>query len=135
MLVRTATMIVPPPFTRCVMSRLVRLDRVLAVKWSAFALVFGSLSLSGLLLPAAETALDRYVAKPDPTYSWKILTQEKLKGATRFVVDLKSQTWRKPNEVDRTVWQHWLTIVKPDKPVSNIAFLFITGGSNGGSPP
>src|ERR1700704_5266062 len=83
----------PPPFTRCVMSRLVRLDRVLAVKWSAFALVFGSLSLGGLLLPAAETALDRYVAKPDPTYSWKIVTQQKLKGATRFVVDLKSQTW------------------------------------------
>ncbi|HET6328569.1 MAG TPA: PhoPQ-activated protein PqaA family protein, partial [Planctomycetaceae bacterium] len=31
--------------------------------------------------------------------------------------------------------QHWLTIVRPANPVSHTAFLFITGGSNGGKPP
>ena len=31
------------------------------------------------------------------------------------MIDMTSQTWRTPAEVDRTVWKHWLTIVKPDK--------------------
>ena len=39
-----------------------------------------------------------------------------------------------PKEVDRTVWQHWLRVVAPSKPKSNVAFLFITGGSNGDAP-
>ncbi|HET6328529.1 MAG TPA: PhoPQ-activated pathogenicity-related family protein [Planctomycetaceae bacterium] len=86
-------------------------------------------------LRAGETALDRYVAKPDKTYSWKVISKTQVPGATVFVVDLKSQTWRTPKDVDRPVWQHWLTIVKPDKPAGNIPFLFITGGSNDGKPP
>src|ERR1700689_1524163 len=80
---------------------------------------------------AGETALDRYVAKPDASFSWKIVAKTRLGDATRFVVDLKSQTWRTTKDVDRPLWQHWLTIVRPDKPISNIPYLFITGGSNG----
>lgn len=48
------------------------------------------------LLPAGETVLDRYVAKPDATYSWKVVRKTQGGGATQFVVDLKSQTWRMP---------------------------------------
>jgi PhoPQ-activated pathogenicity-related protein len=87
------------------------------------------------LLSAGETALDRYVAKPDATYSWKVVRTTVGGGATQFVVDLKSQTWRNAKEVNRPVWQHWLTVVTPAKPASKIAFLFITGGSNGDGPP
>jgi PhoPQ-activated pathogenicity-related protein len=92
------------------------------------------------LLHAGETALDRYVAKPDATYSWKVVRTVEGNPLTQFVVDLKSQTWRTAEEVDRPVWQHWLTIVKPSnvKPAnsaSKIAFLRITGGANGGEPP
>src|SRR5580658_1528780 len=83
---------------------------------------------------AGETALDRYVAKPDSSYSWKVVKKSDGGGASQFVVDLKSQTWRSPKEVDRTVWQHWRHVVAPSKPKSNIAFLFITGGSNGDPP-
>ncbi|MEX2141603.1 MAG: PhoPQ-activated pathogenicity-related family protein [Pirellulales bacterium] len=86
-------------------------------------------------LPAAETALDRYVAKPDPTYAWKIVGTVQDSGLTQYIVDLKSQTWRTEQEVDRPVWQHWLTIVKPANPASKIALLRITGGANGGEPP
>jgi PhoPQ-activated pathogenicity-related protein len=84
---------------------------------------------------AGETALDRYVAKPDPTYSWKIERKMESRGAATYIVDLKSQTWRTPKEVDRPVWQHWLTIIRPAHPASHSAFLFITGGSNGGKVP
>jgi PhoPQ-activated pathogenicity-related protein len=54
---------------------------------------------------------------------------------TQYIVDLKSQTWRTPQEVDRPVWQHWLSIVKPANAASKIAFLRITGGANGGEAP
>jgi PhoPQ-activated pathogenicity-related protein len=86
-------------------------------------------------LRAGETALDRYVAKPDPTYSWKVVRTAQGNALTQYIVDLKSQTWRTEKEVDRPVWQHWLTIVKPPKPASKIAYLRITGGANGGEPP
>ena len=86
-------------------------------------------------LCAEETALDRYVAKPDPTYSWKIVRTVNSGGLTQYIVDLKSQTWRAESEIDRPVWQHWLTIVKPAKPSSKLAFLRINGGANGGEAP
>src|SRR5688500_11703411 len=94
-----------------------------------------ALFVAAMPLRAGETALDRYVAKPDPTYSWKIVNNVTANGLTQYIVDLKSQTWRTEKDVNRTVWQHWLTIVKPEKPASKVAFLFITGGANGGNPP
>jgi PhoPQ-activated pathogenicity-related protein len=84
---------------------------------------------------SGETALDRYVAKPDPTYSWKVAKETTGNPVTQYVVDLKSQTWRTEKDVDRTVWQHWLIIVKPEKVTSDKAFLYITGGHTGGDPP
>ena len=36
-------------------------------------------------------------------------------GYTTYVVDLKSQSWPTEQDVDRTLWEHWLTIVKPDR--------------------
>lgn len=84
---------------------------------------------------AEETALDRYVRKPDPTYAWKIAREVKGNSATQFIVDLTSQTWRTEKDVNRPVWQHWVNIVKPDKVTSKTAFLFIVGGANGGEAP
>jgi PhoPQ-activated pathogenicity-related protein len=86
-------------------------------------------------LRAGETALDRYVAKPDPAYSWKVVSQATGNPVTQYVLDLKSQAWRSDQDVDRKVWQHWLTIVKPQKATSGTAFLFISGGKNDGKPP
>jgi len=79
---------------------------------------------------AAETALDRYIKQPDPSYRYQIVHTLHGDGYTTYVVDLTSQTWRKPSEVDRTVWKHWLTIVKPDRVVGVTGYLFITGGSS-----
>ena len=95
-----------------------------------------AISLFGpVRLRAAETALDRYVARPDATYAWTLVRTVETNGLTQYVVDMKSQTWRSKQEVDRPVWQHWLTIVKPANPASKTAFLLIAGGANGGEPP
>ena len=81
------------------------------------------------------TSIDRYVAAPDPTYRWDLVSSQATPDGTMFVIDLKSQTWLKPGEVDRPLWQHWLTIFKPSGVTSNKALMFIGGGGNGGDAP
>ena len=97
--------------------------------------------LCAFVLPTAaadapkKTPLDDYLAKPDPTYAWKLVKTIPGGGVTSYVIDLKSQTWRSTSEVDRPVWQHWLTIIKPDKVTSDTALLTIGGGRNDGVVP
>lgn len=100
---------------------------------------FASVAALALLFAVAafadETALDRYVNKPDPSYHYEIANTVRGDGYTAYVIELTSQTWRKPSEVDRTVWKHWLTIVKPDRVVGATGYLFITGGSTKDKAP
>lgn len=84
---------------------------------------------------AADTALDRYVKQADPTYSYKVVNTVKGDGFTSYIVEMTSQTWRKPTEVDRNVWKHWLTIIKPDRVDSTTGYLFISGGSTKDKAP
>jgi PhoPQ-activated pathogenicity-related protein len=79
---------------------------------------------------AQPTALDRYIAKSDPSYAWKLVNTIPGEGYKAYVLELTSQTWRTATDVDRPVWKHWLTIVKPDQARSNKALLFIGGGNN-----
>jgi PhoPQ-activated pathogenicity-related protein len=81
------------------------------------------------------TALDTYVATPDTNYSYTLLSSNSSLGQTTYVFDLRSQAWLTTNEVDRTLWKHWLVIVKPDSATNNQSFLWIDGGSNPGTPP
>ena len=81
------------------------------------------------------TALDKYVAAADPNYSFHLVTSIPGNGLTTFILEMTSQAWLTTNEVDRPLWKHWLTIVKPDHVTSSKSLLFIGGGANGGSPP
>ena len=40
---------------------------------------------------ATETALDRYVAQPDPAYRWTLAAKSADEAGTAFVLDLVSQ--------------------------------------------
>ena len=86
-------------------------------------------------LPPSRTALDDYIAKPDPSYRWEVVNVIDGEGYTAFIVDMVSQTWRSPEEVDRTEWRHWLTVVKPDRVVTNKSMMYIGGGRNGRDAP
>src|SRR5437870_6408960 len=95
------------------------------------------LSAAALLASSAErtrlsspTALDHYVAAPDSNYTWRLANSVQGEGYTTYIVDMISQAWLTTNEVNRTLWQHWLTIVKPDKLTSTTGLLFIGGGAN-----
>ncbi|MEO8272358.1 MAG: PhoPQ-activated protein PqaA family protein, partial [Aureliella sp.] len=85
--------------------------------------------------PPSETPLDQYLRKPDDSYTWKIVSEKSVDGTHLIVVDMISQTWRTKEEVDRTQWQHWLTVCIPDKVSAPTALLFIGGGANGREPP
>src|SRR4051812_37318240 len=91
-----------------------------------------------LPLPASvegETALDRYVAAPDPSYAYRVETTLPGDGYTAAVLRMTSQTWLSEKEVDHPVWEHWLTIVRPASIRSEKALLFITGGSRDRGAP
>jgi len=82
-----------------------------------------------------ETALDRYVAAPDPNYKWELANTIEGKGYKAYVINLTSQKWRHETEVDKPIWKHWLTIIKPDEVKYSTGFLFITGGGNMSAAP
>ena len=77
------------------------------------------------------TALDRYVAKPDATYAYTLNDTIVETGMTTYVIDLTSQTWRTPAEVDRTVWEHEVHLFVPDGTTSDTAILYVGSGDNG----
>lgn len=88
------------------------------------------LAFSSLTGRAQETALDRYIAQPDSVYGWQLVSTIKGRGCTGYVLELTSQTWRTTKDVDRPVWKHWLTIVKPEQVTTSKALLYIGSGNN-----
>jgi PhoPQ-activated pathogenicity-related protein len=112
------------------------------------ALLATALLVPALLLPACAaggpfrpetradaTPLDRYVAAEDPAYAWEPVRDLQGEGCVAHVLKMTSQTWLTPHDVDRTVWRHWLTIIEPGTITSDIALLYIGGGSNDDGPP
>jgi len=85
--------------------------------------------------PDEKNALDAYVAKPDPAYKWELKGTYPGDGQTTYVLEMTSQKWRTEAEVDRPVWKHWITIVKPDVVKHDKALLYIWQGENGDPAP
>ena len=94
------------------------------------------LAAAAFVLQAAprKTALDEYVAKSDPAYSWKLTTKVERPSSTGFILEMTSQSWGADKKVDRTNWIHTVTVIQPKDLKSNIGLLFITGGANDGRP-
>jgi PhoPQ-activated pathogenicity-related protein len=82
-----------------------------------------------------RTALDDYVEKPDESYRWEIVSTSVNDGVKSIVVDMVSQSWLTEKEVNRTEWQHWLTLAVPEKVISDVGMLYIGGGSNRNDHP
>ncbi len=107
-----------------------------APKFFSLALVVAVLFAAGTLhastMRATEnlTPLDEYVYAPDPSYRWELRHSHEGNGWTGHVLYLASQTWLTEEEVNRTLWEHWLVVVVPDEVVSETAFMMIGSGSN-----
>ncbi len=48
---------------------------------------------------------------------------------------MTSQRWLTEKEVERPLWTHWITVVRPATVRSDVGLLYITGGSNDRKPP
>jgi PhoPQ-activated pathogenicity-related protein len=59
------------------------------------------------------TALDDYVAAPDPNYGYVQVDTRVGEGYSIFVVTMTSQQWRSSEEVDRVLWMHQVLIAVP----------------------
>ena len=110
------------------------LTSILAVPLALALIAAPATWVAGQELPA-QTDLDRYVNKPDPSYSWKVVSATKSDGVHEVVLDMISQTWLTPDQVDRPQWQHWVVLNYPEKLSSNVGFLMIGGGSNRDKAP
>jgi PhoPQ-activated pathogenicity-related protein len=86
--------------------------------------------LSLALFAADYTALDRYVATPDSTYTYNLVRTFPSIGATIYQLEVVSQNWLTTAEVDRTEWRHWVTVARPSRLISNTGLLLINGGAN-----
>ena len=93
--------------------------------------VFSVENFTGLSL----TALDRYVAEPDPNYFYEIIDVVDHKDYKTFIVEMTSQKWLTAEEVNYPLWEHYMVIVAPNQLESNIGFLTITGGSKANNAP
>jgi len=83
------------------------------------------------------TPLDDYVFAPDPNFEFTLVNSAfDWSTLTRgYTLDLTSQKWRSPSEVDRVLWKHWLTIIVPEwdiilGPTWDTALLLISDGNN-----
>jgi PhoPQ-activated pathogenicity-related protein len=84
---------------------------------------------------SSATALDRYVATPDPAYTWSVVSTRQEGPLTVTTIEMTSQTWRTPAEVDRPEWKHFLTVIRPEVVESDTSLLFIAGGANDRTAP
>jgi PhoPQ-activated pathogenicity-related protein len=121
------------------------------MRFFAFSLFLFSLFLSSLLSVSSSsnplqvdpslydaafdlTALDQYIAKPDPAYTWSVLKLNAFSGPgyTAHVLNMTSQQWLTRADVDRPIWWHYVTVIIPDKisPLySGKALVYATNGA------
>mgnify|MGYP006091057797 FL=1 len=81
------------------------------------------------------TALDYYVQEPDKHYKYSIHSTVEGDGYKTHIVEMTSQKWLTENEVNLPIWEHVMLITVPDNVLSDIGFLYITGGSKSNSMP
>ena len=112
-------------------------SKVVVASWLAvlpMALLAAAPQAPARALPST-TALDRYVAAPDASFAWKAVRELPAEGVTATLIEMTSQRWLTEKEVERPVWTHWITVVRPATVTSDIGLLYITGGSLDRDPP
>lgn len=83
---------------------------------------------------SAVTPLDEFVYAHDSAYTYSVADADGDLFHTRYTLFMTSGTWREETEVNRTSWDHWVTIYVPRVLTSHTALLVISGGSNDSQP-
>lgn len=72
-------------------------------------------------------SLREYVTAHDSNYEYSLHSRIPGTGYTAHVLEMTSQTWHSDKAMP-PVWRHWLTIITPDRIVSDKAMLVSTEG-------
>ena len=82
-----------------------------------------------------RNSIDAYVAAKDRAFEWRAVERILRDGYETVLIDMTSQRWLTKKQVDRHLWNHRLILNIPDQlHASDIAFLYISGGSNTENP-
>jgi PhoPQ-activated pathogenicity-related protein len=82
-----------------------------------------------------SSALETYVQADDYTATEYLPgSPVTFTGGKMYILDLKSQTWRSLDDVNKPEWHHWLRVYVPDGAISTTALLSIGGGSTSATP-
>lgn len=107
------------------------------MRLTSFCLVGIALVSSAVTARAKEAVattdaspLIEYVEADAPNYHWEVVKSVAGNTAETTVIKLTSQAWRGPEDVDRTVWEHYLVVVKPAQLKTDKCFLVVAGGAN-----
>lgn len=82
-------------------------------------------------VPLYGTALDDYVALPDPAYTWQQVASYPGVLYNGYTLDLRSQHWRSASEVEagQVEWKHWVNVIIPASVSETTALILINGGN------
>ena len=85
----------------------------------------------------ASTPLDNYIRTPlpDPAFSYELKNTVDYGDSIVFYFLMNAQTWRTLAEVDKPLWQNWVTIIQPKSITNSRVMLIVSGGSNTGGMP
>lgn len=84
---------------------------------------------------ALPTPLDTYVAAPDSNYRYELVSKNEQEGWTSYTLHMVSQQWLTEAEVDKPLWEHYMTVCVPKEVKFNTAFMFIGGGGRDSKAP
>jgi PhoPQ-activated pathogenicity-related protein len=87
---------------------------------------------------AQQTALDRYIAKPDADFAFAQYATDNDFFYKTYFLTMTSQRWRTAAEVNRTLWNHEVSITLPRVRFARspeTAVLLIDGGGNDDKSP
>jgi PhoPQ-activated pathogenicity-related protein len=82
-----------------------------------------------------SSALQDYVATPDPAYEYALAQSSAFEGYTAHLLRMTSQEWREPAEARPVAWRHWLVVIVPDNVAKDTAALVVAGGSRTSGAP
>lgn len=105
---------------------------------AAFLITLAIMSVQVLGEPAPadyRNAIDAYVASKDRAFRWRAVEVILRDGYETVLIDMTSQRWLTKKDVDQPLWRHRLILTIPNQlHTTDVAFLYISGGSNTENP-
>ncbi len=79
--------------------------------------------------------LEEYVLATDESYSWQVHSEQTSPRFRTINIELTSQNWLTEDDVDRTEWTHWISLIIPDVVFTRYPLIILNGDEKAKEPP